>query len=261
MDRNICKFSVTRSSDLVCSDFVYETANTLAKPRVSRKYLLGLVMKGDGTLTKNGTAHALTEGSLFAVEAEQAFSIDGAEMEYCYITFSGRRASELAERMGLSPSLCVFSGYTCLCEFWLDSLHRADDGNLDLLAEAVLLYSVAQLKPEKKAHGDLVTRMMAVTDEQFTNASFSLSRLADKLGYDAKYLSSLFRQKKGIPFTQYLRDLRIRHAIFLMEQGVVSVKNTAILSGFSDALYFSKIFKVSVGVSPKAYIEGLQAKE
>ena len=66
------------------------------------------------------------------------------------------------------------------------------------------------------------------------------------------------KKKKGIPFTQYLRELRIAHALFLMEQGVVSVKNIAILAGFGDALYFSKIFKEQVGLSPKAYMENLQ---
>ena len=96
-----------------------------------------------------------------------------------------------------------------------------------------------------------------ITDEKFTNADFSLSYLASQLGYDAKYLSFLFKKKKGITFTQYLRDLRLRHAIFLMEQGVANVKNTAILSGFDDALYFSRIFKQYTGHSPKEYIENL----
>jgi transcriptional regulator GlxA family with amidase domain len=63
-----------------------------------------------------------------------------------------------------------------------------------------------------------------------------------------------------VAYTQYLREQRIKHAIFLMEQGVVSVKNVAILSGFSDALYFSKIFTASVGVSPKAYIQKISGE-
>jgi len=45
--------------------------------------------------------------------------------------------------------------------------------------------------------------------------------------------------------------------MFLIEQGIVSVKNVAILSGFQDALYFSKVFKDAVGISPKEYIESI----
>ncbi|MBO5295154.1 MAG: helix-turn-helix transcriptional regulator, partial [Clostridia bacterium] len=78
---------------------------------------------------------------------------------------------------------------------------------------------------------------------------------ADELGYDAKYLSSLFKKKKGIAYTQYLRELRIRHAVFLIEEGIVSVKNAALLSGFRDALYFSKVFTSIQGITPKLYIQ------
>jgi transcriptional regulator GlxA family with amidase domain len=46
--------------------------------------------------------------------------------------------------------------------------------------------------------------------------------------------------------------------LFLMEQRVVSVKNIAVLAGFGDALYFSKVFKGQMGESPKKYIEKMQ---
>ena len=106
----------------------------------------------------------------------------------------------------------------------------------------------------------MLAAIVASTNDRFSESSFSLSALAGELGYDAKYLSTLFKKKKGIPFTRYLRELRIRHALFLMEQGVVSVKNIAILCGFGDALYFSKIFKEEMGISPKAHIEKLNKK-
>ena len=100
-------------------------------------------------------------------------------------------------------------------------------------------------------------QMLRITEDNFRSPDFSLAALAEELGYDAKYLSFAFKKKRGIAFTQYLRDLRIKHSIFLMEEGVVSVKNVAILAGFGDALYFSKVFKQLMGISPKMYIENL----
>jgi AraC-like DNA-binding protein len=46
-----------------------------------------------------------------------------------------------------------------------------------------------------------------------------------------------------------------------MEEGVTSVKNVAILSGFRDPLYFSKVFAGSVGMSPKAYIQSIEERK
>jgi YesN/AraC family two-component response regulator len=210
-------------------------------------------------MLKNGTPYPLCEGTLFCVLRDERFSIDGdGELQYCYVTFSGRRAEELVERAGLEDQALPGHATQSLSSFWLEALHSATQENIDLVAESVLLYSLAQLHFNTTPQSDLVTKMLMLTNDRFTEADFSLSLLAAELGYDAKYLSALFKKKKGIAFTQHLRDLRVRHALFLMEQGVVSVKNIAILSGFLDALYFSKIFKQCMGMSPKSYIEQLQ---
>ncbi|MBE6583455.1 MAG: AraC family transcriptional regulator [Ruminococcaceae bacterium] len=254
---NICKFNINRSSDLTCANFVYETKNGLQKHAKKDKYLLGIVTRGQGKLTVDAKDYNLDDGCVFIVEKGVDFSVFGEDIEYCYVTFDGRRAVELYDRSGTAINGCIFEGYGALIDFWLESIKKADDTNVDLMAEAVLLYSFAHLSPSKKKHSDLISKMLAVTDDNFTRADFCLSALAEVLGYDAKYLSFLFKRKKGIAFTAYLRDLRMKHALFLMEQGVVSVKNIAILAGFGDALYFSKIFKQQMGVPPKEYIENL----
>lgn len=259
MEYNICKFNPNASSDLICSNFVYEAKQAQSGAQVCDHHLLGLVTTGEGLLCKAPCAIPLQAGSLFLIEQGEHFSITGrSELKYIYICFSGRRAEELLQRIGPYAAHCVFEGYTQLCPFWMDALQRADSGNIDLLAEAVVLYTFSQLKPCAGKQNDLMTAIITLTNKHFTEADFSLSSLAERLRYDAKYLSALFKKRKGMPYTAYLRDLRIRHAIFLMERGVVSVKNIALLSGFGDALYFSRVFKESEGISPKAYLSRLQ---
>jgi AraC-like DNA-binding protein len=46
----------------------------------------------------------------------------------------------------------------------------------------------------------------------------------------------------------------VRHAAFLFDEGVESIKTVAMLSGFSDALYFSRIFRQDIGITPTEYI-------
>ena len=58
----------------------------------------------------------------------------------------------------------------------------------------------------------------------------------------------------GVSYSEYLRSLRFRYAISLFELGISSVKNVALLSGFSDPLYFSNAFKKEIGLSPKEFI-------
>ncbi len=264
MGRNICKFTENRSSDLICTDFVYELDRAQATGSTAREFVLGMADHGTGVLSCEGKAFPLACGTLFFVPRGARYTISGDEsLSYFYICFHGRRAEELIARAGFARELAACpteqADAARIAQMALDALHRATAENLDLYSESVLLYLLSHLCREKKAHHDLLSRIVAIANDRFSEADFSLSALAAELGYDAKYLSALFKKKKGIPFTQYLRELRVKHAIFLMEQGVVSVKNIAILAGFGDALYFSKIFKDEMGVPPKAYMEKLHS--
>ena len=50
---------------------------------------------------------------------------------------------------------------------------------------------------------------------------------------------------------------KVHYACTLINQGFTSVKEIAAMSGYRDALYFSKVFKRKMGVSPKQYIFSL----
>lgn len=261
MYQNICKFNPSSSSDLVCTCFVLERCDVAQEERICTEHTVYLVMSGLGRVALGGRWHPIETGDLFFACKGERIAIELGDMEYAYIRFHGRRAAEYFERLCIGDEQCIFPGQEVLIPLWRDSLTAATDGNLDLYSEAVLLFSLARLKPHKKKENDVISKIVRLTSERFSDPKLSLSAIAAEVGYHDKYVSSLFKKQKGVTYTQYLRDLRIKHAIFLMEQGVVSVKNVAILSGFGDALYFSKVFKESEGVAPSEMIKRLLGKE
>lgn len=259
---NICKFNPYRSSDLICLNFVKESNNTQKNIRSSEHYSINLVLDGKGTFVCDGVEHEIEKGTLFFICEGNEFSIRSRNdevLEYCYICFHGRRANELIFRFNILDSN-VFYGYSDMIPFWKECQSLAEESNIDILCESVILYSLAKLKPAKKENCDVVSNMVELTQKHFTDPDLSISAISDMLGYNEKYLSTLFKKKKGVTYTQYLREQRIKHAIFLIEQGVESVKNIALLSGFRDALYFSKIFTASIGIPPKEYIKSTQSE-
>ena len=260
-NKNICKFNISRTSDLICTNFIFETHCGQQHDMEAGSHIIGLIMEGESTLFLGEHPHTLQAGDLFFIPRYTKFRIEQADLlHYFYISFQGRRGDELLMRMHIQHDNCVFHGHSALIPFWHECLSSADSHNIDLISESVLLYSLAHLQPAKAASDDVLSKMIALTQEHFTEPTLSLSRIADELGYDSKYLSTVFKRKKGMVYTQYLRDMRIRHSIFLMEEGLVSVKNIAILSGFHDPLYFSKVFTESEGISPKNYISDLNSK-
>ena len=257
-NNNICKFNEIKSSDLICTQFVYEAANTQSKKSYTDRYILGFVSVGEGVLYQGNLEFKITEGTVFFVEKNTYFSIKGnGEFAYFYIAFYGRRADELVLRYLLSKECCVFGlskHYDEISSFTTNCLHRANEQNTDIISECVLLYLLTFLEVKKSSTADLLSAMISLTAQNFQDTDFSLNALSEMLKYDAKYLSFYFKKHKQICYSDYLRDLRIKHSVFLIEQGLTSVKNISLLSGFSDAMYFSKVFKKAMKLSPKEYI-------
>lgn len=59
------------------------------------------------------------------------------------------------------------------------------------------------------------------------------------------------KKQMQLGFNQYVSHRRISYALRLIEEGHDSVRDIAAACGFSDALYFSKVFKKK-SASPQA---------
>ncbi len=255
----ICKFNDSKANAINCTQFIYETTDAQAHPAHASCHHVGTVLKGGGMLIVNGESVPITAGDIYFIKKGTVFSLKrSAETEYFYVSFHGWHADELMERLHISQTNCVFRGHGDLLTFWTSCFERSESGNLDLFSEAVLLYTVANLAEVRKETNELSDRVAEYANQHFSDPTLNLSDIARELGYDAKYLSALFKAKREITFTKYLRSLRIKHAAFLFEEGVESVKSVAMLSGFSDALYFSKIFKQETGMTPSEYLKRIE---
>lgn len=254
--KNICKFhSGDSTSPLNIRCFVRESdPDALHHNAPLKTHRILLVISGDGYARIDGASFSISRGTLlFAFEGEHLCFAEKSPLEILYIDFSGLRADELLRRFEIRKQTRLYPAFDSLEPLWLDSLSRAGEETIDLSAESMLLYTFSRMKSPNTSHSKLLTRILELTEESFSDPNLSLASLADEVGYNPKYLSRLFKEKMGIGYAQYLSNLRLKHAITLFENGIDSVKNVAFLSGFSDALYFSTVFKAKMGVSPAEY--------
>lgn len=257
--KNICKFVQPGIPlGLELKDFVLETdPATMAEAHVLGTYAMILCVRGEGSFFFDGAEIAVSTGTLaFGFEGERFRAVLSADGEYVYIRFMGVRADDLLRRFDVTPQKRIFVGFEGLIPLWRESLSRADEQNVDLAAESMLLYAFSRLNTGNGAVTGPVKQVLDVIEESFTDPELSLSDVAERLGYNSKYLSHAFKEKMGVGYAEYLRDVRIKYAISLFDHGIVSVKNVSLLSGFGDPLYFSSVFKKQVGLSPTEYLEG-----
>lgn len=80
-----------------------------------------------------------------------------------------------------------------------------------------------------------------------------LAQVAEFVQLSPGYFSTLFSQVVGVPFREYLRQIRIEESKLLLLSKEYSLADIAISVGFPDQSYYCKVFKQLVGISPRKY--------
>lgn len=81
----------------------------------------------------------------------------------------------------------------------------------------------------------------------------SLAAVLAECHFDRSYVCRYFKKTMGCTMTDYLNDVRLRHAATLLQYSSVPILEVASNVGFASLSYFNKIFKAKYGVSPKEY--------
>ena len=80
----------------------------------------------------------------------------------------------------------------------------------------------------------------------------SVPTLADVAHVSSSYLAKRFRERTGISLMRYVQDVRMREAVRLVVTTDEPVAQIAREVGFTDPLYFSRVFRRVTGHSPTA---------
>lgn len=105
------------------------------------------------------------------------------------------------------------------------------------------------LNSSVKTNQQLIKEVVAYIHSSY-HKNITLTTLAEYSGKKPTQLSYLFYQYMGIRPINYLIQYRLEHAIELLKEDDYTVQEVAALVGYSDPLYFSRIFKKHVGYSP-----------
>lgn len=128
----------------------------------------------------------------------------------------------------------TFSGYKeCLVKCFSDAMNQ--------IAENI---SRQNTRPVKQA--------LAYVEQNY-GKQITLEDVANEINLSPVYFSSLFKRETGQNFTVYVTEYRMRVARDLLKNSDKNINEIADELGYTDARYFSKIFKKSVGVKPTEY--------
>ena len=114
---------------------------------------------------------------------------------------------------------------------------------------------LAQYQPGRR-HSGAVQRIEDDILQHYPDCAYDLNAYLGTLPFNTEYLKKLFKKETGLTPLQYLTEKRLESAASSLASywGRGNVSETARLCGFSDPLYFSRLFKRKYGVSPRGYL-------
>lgn len=118
------------------------------------------------------------------------------------------------------------------------------------MIDDVLEKIVDTLAEKKEA---LNTSLIELCGEYVTNhfsEDISLEGLADRFGYNTSYLSTLFKNYYQKNFTEFLTQLRMEKAKYLLLETDTKIKQVSDDVGIHDVSYFGRVFKNYWGMTP-----------
>lgn len=130
----------------------------------------------------------------------------------------------------------------------------SNDLAINLLEQ--LLIRCKTLQPDvisKKLDPRVIDAMNYMT--QHLNEEFTIEEVSTHICLSPSRLGHLFRDEMKMSITQWRDDQRISRAKHLLLTTNYSINQVGRIVGYTDPLYFSRVFKRKAGVSPKHFRE------
>jgi len=108
-----------------------------------------------------------------------------------------------------------------------------------------------QLKGKEK--NNIIIEMCRKHINERYMEQISMESVAQKYFFNPSYFSSLFKNHTGIGFSEYLLQVRIKHAKEMLKNTKNSISSIAEQVGFKDPAYFNRAFKRITGLTPLKY--------
>ncbi|MBQ8837291.1 MAG: helix-turn-helix transcriptional regulator [Clostridia bacterium] len=99
-----------------------------------------------------------------------------------------------------------------------------------------------------------VNKILVYIKENYTGL-ITLDDICKNMDMSKQYCMRVFKKHMHTTINDYILDMRMRHAAYLLSATAMNVSQTADYLGFSSTSYFSRVFKKYYGIAPSEYTE------
>ncbi len=133
---------------------------------------------------------------------------------------------------------------------------HSDNKYVSSLINAFAHFLVQNIKMEDEVFS-ATKRIIENISDDFCDCNINLHKLLKKSGYAVDYIRTQFKKITGKTPIEFLTQVRINHACYLIEtyKKTLSLTDIAEKCGYTDYVYFSRRFKHIMKIAPRKYME------
>ncbi len=217
-------------------------------------------------LMLDGILHFFEEGKQFSLRAgeyyiqragllQEGLNVHGIPNTdppavYYYLEFDG---GEFADDEGGIPLFGSFERtdvqpFIDACDAAAHTPHSYDPFLMTSYLYRIFSVLYANTEEGERVSG-LLHMVRRYIDSEYSSIS-NLGTIAKKFGYHSDYLSKLFLEKYGVTLFGYLKNVRMEHAMWLLQNSLLATTQIALLVGYENYSSFYRNFVSVYGVPP-----------
>ncbi len=232
-------------------------------------YILHYVHSGKGNLKifgKDGreNIYQVGKGQLFLLypNVNTAYWPDSDDpWEYSWICFCGSLAFNYANRLTDKTNPIIFLNNTDKVETTFKKLQKLEEypHSKDLIITSIVMeifsdiIEAGEKKEKQNVYKSYIKDCLLYIQKNYKTPTLSVMEISRHLNINEKYLSRLFTAALQIPLSKYITLLRLQKACSLLNNTNKSINEISSTVGYSDPLYFSRIFTKHIGLSPSKW--------
>ncbi|THF73514.1 helix-turn-helix transcriptional regulator [Cohnella fermenti] len=211
-----------------------------------------ILEKGDGLLIPYGTPY-------------YAKSVPSVFHEKFVLTFSRRDAAgEEPSRLDILQEKKPIRLRIGSLDWMIDRLRTIAEEREDrtwladvraeaILAEVLVLWSRERRQGPVSAAVDYNAQRMKDYIQEYYRERITKDILGAHIGRSPNYAASLFRRATGQTISEYVHATRMKKAVYLLKDSLLTAGDISEMLGYRDVSYFNRLFKKLTGKNPSDY--------
>ena len=118
-----------------------------------------------------------------------------------------------------------------------------------------VLGCMQEREKELSGYGRIIRGVLDYIASHYGEADLSTTQIAEYFHFSPAYMNVLFKQEMKVTLKQYLSNYRLEKAKKLLDQYSMKITEIAEKCGYTNANYFSKVFRDATGMTPVEYRE------